>query len=174
VNPRAAAAGGSTVIVAGSLVTFSDGVRQQAAAWRRDGGDQPWQLLRLPDAGTASEGLSAGCAGSCWLSGRADGSVALWRLDPRPAREPAFPARPVDVDGPGPRVVLPAGTGPGVLSSTAGQSVLALSVGGRWRSYTGPAGTVVDAAATGSRLYAVLRNRDRSTLWTTDVAQLPS
>jgi hypothetical protein len=61
-----------------------------------------------------------------------------------------------------------------VLTSTEGQSVLALLVGGRWRSFTAPAGTVVDATAAGSRLYAVLRNGDSTTLWTTDVAQLPN
>ena len=83
VGPRTAAAGTGSTVIAGSLITFADGVRQQAAVWRRSEPDGGWELLRLPDAGAASEASSVTCAEQCWAAGRVDGTVALWRLDPR-------------------------------------------------------------------------------------------
>ena len=64
-------------------------------------------LHQLPDAGTHSEALSSRCAETCWVSGHADGRVALWSFDPAnvtgtATRDSTLPSMEIDADGPGP------------------------------------------------------------------------
>jgi hypothetical protein len=82
VAPRAASAAGSTMIISGSVITFGDGAEQRVAVWTWPTRRSAWTLHQLPDAGAHSEALSSGCAETCWISGHADGTVALWSLDP--------------------------------------------------------------------------------------------
>ena len=82
VAPRAASAAGSTMIISGSVITFGDGAEQRAAVWTWPTRSSAWTLQQLPDAGTHSEALSSRCAETCWVSGHADGNVALWSFDP--------------------------------------------------------------------------------------------
>lgn len=166
VAPRAAAAYGSTTIIAGSVITFPDGVRQGAAVWTQAGRREPWRLVRLPDPGRTSEALSAACAEACWVSGHADGQVALWRMAPtgEAAREAALPAQPIDVEGPGPRTFVLQGR-PGVLSSTGGKTTLLIQDEGGWTTVPGPDGTVFDAVVRGDRLYAIIGGDTETRLW---------
>jgi hypothetical protein len=82
VAPRAASAAGSAMIIMGSVITFGDGAEQRAAIWTWPSRKSAWTLQQLPDAGTHSEALSSGCMQTCWVSGHADGKVALWTLTP--------------------------------------------------------------------------------------------
>lgn len=168
VAPRAAAANGGTMIISGSVITFPDGVQQSAAVWTRSGAEAPWQLVRLPDSGKSSEALSVACAGACWIAGHADGQVALWRRDGTgaAARETALPAQPIDVDGPGPRVIVVQGR-PAVLSSTGGKTTLQLSDERGWTSIPAPDGPVQDATVVAARLYAVVGEGPSARLWVT-------
>jgi hypothetical protein len=157
VAPRAAGGNGATVIISGSVITFPNGVQQSAAVWTRSGAKARWQLVRLPEPGKTSEALSIACAEDCWVAGYSDGQDALWRLPVGGAgvRESGLPAQPVDVDGPGPRMIVSQGR-PGVLSSSGGKTTLLLRDEGGWHAIAGPDGTVVDAIAVGNRIYLIL------------------
>ena len=175
VAPRAASAAGSTMIISGSVITFGDGAEQRAAVWTWPTRRSAWTLHQLPDAGTHSEALSSGCAETCWVSGHADGTVALWSFDPTNAtgtasRHSTLPSMKINTDGPGPRTVL-SGDRPGVLFSHAGSTRLVVSDGqDSWQTFTAPAGSVLDATTVGDRLYAIIRTDDAVSLWTTDLA----
>ena len=175
VNPRAASAAGSAVILSGSVITFGDGVEQRAAIWTWPTRSSAWTLQQLPDAGTHSEALSSRCAQTCWTSGHADGRIALWSFDPAKAagtatRDSTLPSIEIDTDGPGPRTVI-SGDRPGVLFSHAGSTRLLMSDGqGGWQTFTAPAGSVLDATTVGDRLYAIIRTDDAVGLWTADLA----
>ena len=175
VAPRAASAVGSTMIISGSVITFSDGAEQRAAVWTQPSRSSAWMLHQLPDAGTHSEALSSRCAETCWISGHADGRVALWSFDPADAtgtatRDSTLPSMEIDADGPGPRTVL-SGDRPGVLFSHAGSSRALLRDGRNgWQTFTAPAGSVLDATTVGDRLYAIIRTEDAVGLWTADLA----
>jgi hypothetical protein len=175
VNPRAASAAGSAVILPGSVITFNDGVEQRAAIWTWPTRSSAWTLEQLPDAGTHSEALSSRCAQTCWASGHADGRVSLWSFDPARAagtvtRDSTLPSLEIDTDGPGPRTVI-SGDRPGVLFSHAGSTRLVVSDGqNSWQTFTAPAGSVLDATTVGDRLYAIIGSDDGVGLWTTDLA----
>jgi hypothetical protein len=174
VAPRVASTAGSTMIISGSVITFGDGAEQRAAIWIWPNRSSAWTLQQLPDAGTHSEALSSGCMQTCWVSGHADGNVALWSFDPAQAdatatRDSTLPSMKIDTDGPGPRTVL-SGDRPGVIFSHAGSTQLLLrdSHDG-WQTFTAPTGSVLDAAIIDDRLYAIIRSDDRVELWTTDL-----
>ena len=172
VAPRAASAAGSTMIISGSVITFGDGAEQRAAIWTWPTHSSAWTLQQLPDAGTHSEALSTGCAQTCWVSGHAEGNVALWSFDPAQAdgtatRDATLPSMKIDTDGPGPRTVL-LGDRPGVIFSDAGGTRLLLSDSkDGWQIFTALAGSVLDATTIGDRLYAIIRGDDGVGLWTT-------
>jgi hypothetical protein len=172
VAPRAATGAGSAMIISGSVITFGDGAEQRAAVWVWPNRSSPWILQQLPDAGIHSEALSSACAQTCWVSGQADGRVALWTFDPARAAETAtrdstLPTLEIDVDGPGPRTVV-VGNRPGIVFSHAGTTRLVASDGHNgWQTFTAPDGSVLDATSVGDRLYAIIRNDDGVGLWTT-------
>ena len=170
VAPRAASAAGSAMIIMGSVITFGDGAEQRAAVWTWPSRKSAWTLQQLPDAGTHSEALSSGCMQTCWLSGHADGKVALWTLDPAHAngsasRDTTLPAMEIDTDGPGPRTVL-SGDQPGVIFSHNGNTRLLLHDSRGWLAFAAPAGSVLDATSVGDRLYAIVKINDTVGLWT--------
>jgi hypothetical protein len=175
VAPRAANAAGLTMIISGSVITFGDGAEQRAAIWIWPNRSSEWTLQRLPDAGTRSEALSSACAQTCWVSGHADGKVALWSFDPEDVagtstRDSTLPSVEIDADGPGPRTVI-SGDRPAVLLSHAGNSrLLAGDSQGGWQAFTAPAGSVLDAATVGDRLYAIIRGNDGVGLWSADLS----
>ena len=112
------------MIISGSVITFGDGVEQRAAVWTWPTPNSVWMLQQLPDAGTHSEALSSRCEQTCWASGHADGTVALWSFDPAhvagtATRDLTSPSMQIDTDGPGPRTIL-SGTGPESSSATPG------------------------------------------------------
>ena len=176
VAPRAASASGSAMIISGSVITFGDGAEQRAAVWTWPTHHDDWTLRQLPDAGTHSEALSAGCTQTCWISGPADGKVALWSFDPTHAeatatRDSTLPSMEIDTDGPGPKTVM-SGDRPAVLFSHAGHTTLLVrDSSDGWQSFAAPAGSVLDAATVGDRLYAIIRTDNSVRLWT---ANLPS
>jgi hypothetical protein len=163
------------VILSGSVITFGDGVEQRAAIWTWPTRSSTWTLHRLPDAGTHGEALSSGCARTCWVSGHADGTVALWSFDPADVagtaiRDSTLPSMKIDTDGPGPRTVV-SDDRPGILFSHAGDTRLVVSDGdGGWQRFTAPGGSVLDATTVGDRLYAIIRADDAVGLWTADLA----
>jgi hypothetical protein len=175
VAPRAANGAGSTMIISGSVITFGDGVEQRAAIWIWPNRSSAWILQQLPDAGIHSEALASACAQTCWVSGHADSSVALWSFDPARAagtatRESTLPSLEIDTDGPGPRTVM-SGDRPGVVFSHAGSTRLVVSDGRNgWQTFTAPDGSVLDATNVGDRLYAIIRAADGVGLWTADLA----
>lgn len=83
-------------------------------------------LQQLPDAGTNSEALSSACAQTCWVSGHADGKVALWHFA-LPAPPEPLPATRACPHGDryrrsgAPRTIM-SGDWPGVVFSHAGST----------------------------------------------------
>jgi hypothetical protein len=177
VAPRAANGADSTMIISGSVITFGDGAEQRAAVWIWPNRRSAWTLQQLPDAGTHSEALSSACAQTCWVSGHADGKVALWSFDPArsagtASRDSTLPSLEIDTDGPGPRTIM-WGNRPGVVFSDTGSTRLALSDGhDSWQTFTAPSGSVLDATTVGDRLYAVIRGDDGVGLWTADLSAI--
>jgi hypothetical protein len=175
VNPRAASAAGSAVILSGSVITFGDGAEQRAAIWSWPTRSSTWMLQQLPDAGIHSEALSSRCVQTCWVSGYADGRLALWSLDlahvaESATRDSTLPSLEINTDGPGPRTVLSGGR-PGILFSHAGSTRLLVNDGHNgWQIFTAPAGSVLDATTVGDRLYAIIRSDNTVELWTADLA----
>ena len=170
VAPRAASAAGSAMIIMGSVITFGDGAEQRAAVWTWPSRTSAWTLQQLPDAGTHSEALSSGCMQTCWVSGHADGKVALWTFDPAHAngsasRDTTLPAMEIDTDGPGPRTVL-SGDQPGVIFSDNGNTRMLLQDSRGSQAFAAPAGSVLDATSVGDRLYAIVKINDTVGLWT--------
>ena len=170
VAPRAASAAGSAMIIMGSVITFGDGAEQRAAIWTWPSRKSAWTLQQLPDAGTHSEALSTGCMQTCWVSGHADGKVALWTFDPAHAdgsasRDSTLPAMEIDTDGPGPRTVL-SGDQPGVIFSDNGNTRMLLQDSRGWQAFAAPAGSVLDATSVGDRVYAIIKINDTVGLWT--------
>jgi hypothetical protein len=179
VAPRAAS-GGGTMIISGSLITSDNGVHQQAAIWIQTSPDASWMLLELPDAGNSSEALSSACGARCWVAGYADASssgagvAALWSFyaTDGPAtrsRESALSRVKHDAEDANPVVVLWNGE-PTLLVSHAGMTRQLVSDDQAWRTFTGPAGPVIDARTIDDRLYAIIRTADGVELWTTDLA----
>jgi hypothetical protein len=174
VAPRAASAADTIMIISGSVITFGDGAEQRAAIWTWPSHNSAWVLQQLPDAGTHSEVLSSRCTQTCWVSGHADGNVALWSFqkaqpDATATRDSTLPSMKIDTDGPGPRTVL-SGDQPGVIFSHAGSTHLLLSDSHNgWQTFTAPAGSVLDAAIVEDRLYAIISSDDGVELWTTDL-----
>ena len=175
VNPRAASAAGPAVILSGSVITFGDGVEQRAALWTWPTRSSAWMLQQLPDAGIHSEALSSRCVQTCWVSGHADGRLALWSFDlahvaESATRDSTLPSVEINTDGPGPRTVI-SGSQPGILFSHADSTRLLVSDGHNgWQTFTAPAGSVLDATTVGDRLYAIIRTDDTVGLWTADLA----
>ena len=175
VAARAASAAGPTMIISGSVITFGDGAEQRATVWTWPTRNSAWLPQQLPDAGTHSEALSSRCGQTCWVSGHADGTVALWSFDPAQVtapgtRDSTLPSMEIDTDGHGPITVLSDGR-PGVLFSHAGYTRLLVSDSHNgWQTFTAPAGSVLDATTVGDRLYAIIRTDDAVGLWTTDLA----
>jgi hypothetical protein len=165
VAPWSAAASGQTMIITGSLITFTDGLQQTAAVWTWPSRSAEWSVTQLPDAGKRSEALAARCAQQCWVSGYVDGQVALWQVG---AGEPVRKSLPDGwtVDG-GTRTVLTGSGRPGVVFSQAGRSTLAVETENGWSTFAAPDGTVVDAIAVGDRVYVILGADPLTTrLWT--------
>jgi hypothetical protein len=175
VAPRAASATSSTMIISGSVITFGDGPEQRATVWTWPTRNSAWMLQQLPDAGTQSEALSSRCGQTCWVSGHADGIVALWTFDPAQVtatatRDSTLPSMEIDTNGHGPITVL-SGDRPGVLFSHAGSTRLLVSDSHNgWQTFTAPAGPVLEATTVGDRLYAIIRTDDAVGLWTADLA----
>jgi hypothetical protein len=175
VNPRAASAAGPAVILSGSVITFGDGVEQRAALWTWPTRSSAWMLQQLPDAGIHSEALSSRCVQTCWVSGHADGRLALWSFDlahvaESATRDSTLPSMEINTDGAGPRTVISGGQ-PGILFSHADSTRLLVSDGHNgWQIFTAPAGSVLDATTVGDRLYAIIRTDDTAGLWTADLA----
>ena len=175
VNPRAASAAGPAVILSGSVITFGDGVEQRAALWTWPTRSSAWMLQQLPNAGIHSEALSSRCVQTCWVSGHADGRLALWSFDlahvaESATRDSTLPSVEINTDGPGPRTVISGGQ-PGILFSHADSTRLLVSDGHNgWQIFTAPAGSVLDATTVGDRLYAIIRTDDTVGLWTADLA----
>ena len=172
VAPRAAI-GGAAVIISGSVITFDNGVQQRAAVWIQPNRRTPWTLLQLPEASAHSEALSSVCSESCWVSGYADGTVALWSFDaargPATAtRDSALPRIEHDDEDAGPITVTSADR-PVVLVSHFGSSRVLVKDTQGWRTFSGPFGAVIDATTADDRLYAVTRAADGVELWTTNV-----
>jgi hypothetical protein len=175
VNPRTASAAGSAMILSGSVITFGDGVEQRAAVWTWPSRSSAWMLEQLPDAGIHSEALSSRCVQTCWVSGHADGIVALWSFDPAHVagtarRDSTLPSVQIDSNGPGPRTVI-SGDRPGLLFGHAGSTrLLVRGDHNGWQTFTGPAGSLLDATTVGDRLYAIIRTDDAVGLWSADLA----
>ena len=169
VGPRSAAAGGHSVIITGSLITFENGLQQTAAVWTWPSRSAQWSVVRLPDAGKRSEALSTQCAEACWVSGYVDGQVALWQVGSGdPVRKPLPDG--LMVDG-GTRTVLTAGGRPGVVFSQAGHTSLVVETEVGWSTFAAPDSTVRDAIALGDRVYAILGADPRKTrLWTASLS----
>jgi len=174
VAPRAASGAGSAMIISGSVITFGDGAEQRAAVWIWPNRSSAWMLQQLPEAGTHSEALSSACAQTCWVSGHADDTLALWSFDPghaagTAARDSTLPSLQIDTDGPGPRTIM-SGDRPGVVFSHAGSTRLLMSDShSGWQTFTAPDGSVLDAATVGERLYAIIRAGDGVGLWAADL-----
>ena len=98
-RPARRVAAGSVMIISGSVITFGDGAEQRAAVWTWPTRSSAWLLQQLPDAGTHSEALSSRCAQTCWVSGHADGKVALWSFDPAQVAGTATRDSTLPVDG---------------------------------------------------------------------------
>jgi hypothetical protein len=159
------------MIITGSLVDLSGGVRQSAAVWMSAGSDRDWRLIRLPEPGRRSEALSARCtAGTCWVAGHVDGRLAVWRVSADGAdRDTAVPEIAIDDSGPLPRVAG-AAPAPVVAFSANGRVALLARSSGTWTVRAGPTGALVAAAEVRGRIYLAASGApDRSELWSADL-----
>jgi len=154
-----------SVVVSGSLIYLSNGVRQQAAYWRDVAGS--WTLLALPDPGSRSEAWSTACSSSCWSAGGRDGALTVWSDETRQL----LPTLPV-TDDDSARVLLSEDRTV-VIASSGGAGRLLVGQQGRWRIYTSPDGRVLAAALLGTRL-VLLTAADPASgrLWTRDLSGL--
>ena len=154
-----------SVVVSGSLIYLSNGVRQQAAYWRDVAGS--WTLTALPDPGSRSEAWSTACSSSCWSAGGRDGALTVWSDETRQL----LPTLPV-TDDDSARVLLSEDRTV-VIASSGGAGRLLVGQQGRWRIYTAPDGRVLAAALLGTRL-VLLTAADPASgrLWTRDLSDL--
>lgn len=172
VAPRSAIGRGAGMVIAGSVIGLTNGVRQAAAVWTSPSRKGPWRLVELPDPGSRSEAMSTRCGPTtCWISGHADGRLALWTQSSSAGavRVSQLPDVGIDTDGPGPRTLL-LRRGPGVMFTGAGSAKLLVGTDRGWRLYAGPPGTVMDATTVGGRLFTIVQRPGQpSQLWQCDL-----
>lgn len=163
VAPRAAETRHDAIVISGSVIELSGGVRQSAAIWR--GAGAQWALTVLPDPGRRSEAWSTDCAAACATLGSRDGSAAVWEGPTRAS----LPELGVDDHDNG-VIIIDGGRTIAALSS-AGRGRLLVGQAGHWSSYTAPDGVVRSALLVGSRLYLV-SDDDGGALWARDLADV--
>lgn len=156
----------ASVVVNGSVVDLTDGVRQSAAVWRDT--DGAWSLTVLPDPGARSMAWSTACASTCWTAGGRDGTVAVWS-DAGRAPVPSIPVEDADSA----RVVVGRDRVV-VVASSAGAGRMLVGAGDHWRAYTAPDGIPRAAALVGTDLYLVTGTEDRATVWVRDLRDVLS
>lgn len=146
------------VVVSGSVLDLTDGVRQSAAIWRD--ADDDWSLTTLPDPGKRSQAWSTACETECSTVGFRDGRVALWVGSRMPQPLPVSSS--VTDTG---VVVRSSGTTIAAVSSN-GTGRLVVGTPGAWRVLQAPTGTPRAMAVVGGWLYLVTGNGDATKLYT--------
>ena len=156
--------GDGSVMVSGSVLDLSNGVRQSAASWRDVNGS--WTMTPLPDPGKRSEAWSTACRQTCWTAGIRDDKLAVWSADEL-INIPNLPA--IDTDAA--KVLLSADR---VIIATSQGETGHLLIGrhGKWRLYTSPDGAVQSAALVGSRLYLTTKKGESRALWVRDLGNI--
>jgi hypothetical protein len=169
--PIAATALGQGVLAVGWQLS---GGTQQAVAWRSASGVTGWTRTALPETGAAPSANAVRCTGTdCWVTGRSDGKLAIWRLAGDVwSRLPGVPPIPV---GDRDKLTAPLDTGGRLtqLISDGGQVKVARAKGDTWtvRDASGPSGPVTAAVRVGNDVYLVA-GADESTLWRVDAGAL--
>lgn len=173
VGPRSGTALGPSVVVVGSLVSLTDGVRQQPALWQSTSGNTGWSRRTLP-TGQAGEAVAVGCQASapgCLVVGVVDGRLAAWTMagGSAPAEQDGIPVVAVSD-----RAVLPApmwraGTWT-VLVPSGSATHLLRRTSGAWEQRAGPPGVVTAAAqcASGTMYAVTIDSTGVATLWATE------
>lgn len=174
VGPRSGAASGATAVVVGSLVTLTDGVRQQPALWQSTSGNTGWSRRTLPTTGRTGEAVAVGCHESspgCLVVGVVDGRLAAWAVagGSAPAEQHGIPVVDVSDRAPLPAPMWRGGTWTVLAPSGSATHLLRLT-SGSWEQRAGPPGVVTAAATNASgTMYAVTTDSTGvATLWATD------
>jgi len=172
VGPRSATPDGAGILVAGSALNLTPGlVVQHAALWRSRVLNAAWRRLDLPAAGKSSEAVSAGCTGDqCFVAGRVDGSLAMWKLAGDTAtRLAGLPAVAVGDSDPLPDPLIIGGHLVQV-AATHGHVITLTRDASGWSVAGGPVGAPQKAALVGGHLYVTLTGGSGkpATLWAAD------
>ncbi len=166
---RSVTSTGTGMVISGSVLELSGGVRQSAAVWVSRS-DRDWRLVRLPDPGARSEALAASCAGDvCLIAGHVDGRLAAWTLQSGKAQRVAdLPSVSIELDGPPPRAIA-ASPVPMLAYTSGGRVGVVVGVDRHWATYAGPRGDLADATAMGDRIYLAVRTTpEQGQLWSGD------
>lgn len=150
-----------SVVVNGSVIALTDGVRQSAATWRDVNGN--WTLSLLPDPGGRSEAWSTACDEGCWTVGSRDGAVAAWSDGGRVA----LPV--VAVDDADTARVAAAQDRVVIAASSFGAGRILIGSGDRWRTYTAPDGIPRSVALVGTQLALITGTDEERALWVRDL-----
>ena len=172
VGPRSATPDAAGILVVGSALNLAPGsVVQYAALWRSTVLNSGWRRLDLPVPGKSSEAVSARCRGDqCFISGRVDGSLAMWDLSGDIAtRLPDVPAVAVGDSDPLPDPLIIGGHLVQV-AATHGHVVTLTRDGSGWSVSGGPVGVPQTAALVGAHLYVTVTHGSGTpaTLWQAD------
>lgn len=175
--PISAAAHGGGLVIAGWQIHSSGGTSKQVPViWRSTAGATGWTKQILPDAGASATADAVHCgAWGCAVTGRVDGTVAVWRLAgdtwTRVAGMPAIPA------GDRERLVAPAEVDGALLVAVADadRTKLALWRDGAWSvaEVEGPEGGPLALSTGPGGLYLVTGpDEAHAALWRGDPAAL--
>lgn len=153
--------GAGQVVVSGSVLDLTDGVRQEAATWTDSGGQ--WTLKVLPQPGRRSQAWATACESDCSTVGFRDGRVTIWQ----------------GTRGPDALPVTVAATDTGVVTRSGGSTLAAVSSGsagrlvagsaGTWRVLRSPARTPLSITVVDGTIYLIAGAGDTMRLYTAPV-----
>lgn len=167
-SERAAAVTRDRVIIAGTALGLTRGLKPRPAVWTQAAGTSTWHRTDLPLDGTAGSALDLDCADECLVAGVVEGHVAAWSgdgadwraLEPTDlaADDNAVTLKVFRVDA-GRRIAVGAGGTVTIMDPATGRTVSA------------PDGKLIDAAGLGPTASILIEDHDGArSLWQTHLS----